>query len=443
MKRAAFIAVIISLMMSACKTSQQAVSVNNDDVYSTPTRQQSAASKSPVYNQDLTSALATNQQVVTHDSMKANAATLDYSDMSYANRLQKFQHPQSNTGYFDNSVTDTTVSSGSSSNININLGYGGGFYDWGSSFSMGLGFGYGWGYGWGYPYYWNYPYWGYYPYYGYYPYWDYPCYGCGGYYNNYYGPRESVVTNNAYNRNSRGVSGNAGTSVANPRTIPGASGEGNSRPSSVRSTTQNPSVGATRQNPASADGRYHYTRPGNTGQGTYSRNTGTRSTSQQTRQQPAPRYTQPSAVPSQRQGQVQNYTPGNYRQARSSQEYINPRVQAQNSGSRTGAATGTRGGSSVDQRGNSSPGSSYGTRRTSPSGSQQYSAPRNYSPGSSSPSRSSNPGYSSPSRSAPSYSAPSGGGSRGGGGGGFSGGSSGGGGSRSGGGGGGGGSPRR
>ena len=94
MKRAAFIAVIISLLLSACKTQQQAVSLNNDDVYSTPSRQQAKTTATPVFNQDLTSALATNQGVVSHDSLKANASTLDYSDLSYANRLQKFQHPQ-------------------------------------------------------------------------------------------------------------------------------------------------------------------------------------------------------------------------------------------------------------------------------------------------------------------------------------------------------------
>lgn len=58
MKRAAFIAVIISLLMSACKTPQQAVSVNNDDVYSTPSRQKSKNPPASASNQDLTSALS-------------------------------------------------------------------------------------------------------------------------------------------------------------------------------------------------------------------------------------------------------------------------------------------------------------------------------------------------------------------------------------------------
>jgi len=97
MKRAAFIAVIISLLMSACKTQQQAVSVNNDDVYSTPSRQKSKPAIPPSANQDLTSALAADQTAVAHDSLKAKAATLDYSDVSYSDRIQKFQHPQSNT----------------------------------------------------------------------------------------------------------------------------------------------------------------------------------------------------------------------------------------------------------------------------------------------------------------------------------------------------------
>ena len=78
MKRAAFIAVIISLLMSACKTQQQAVSVNNDDVYSTPSRQKSKPATPPSANQDLTSALAADQTAVAHDSLKAKAATLDY-----------------------------------------------------------------------------------------------------------------------------------------------------------------------------------------------------------------------------------------------------------------------------------------------------------------------------------------------------------------------------
>jgi len=471
MKRVAFIAVIISLLVSACKTQQQALSVNNDDVYSTPARQKSQPAKSPNYNQDLTSALAADQAKAAPDSL-AKAATLDYSDISYADRLQKFQHPQSTKSYFDNTTSDTTVIYSSNPNVSINFGYGGGFYD--PSFSMGFGWGYpsyGWGYpyyGWGYPYYgwgfgWDSYYWGY-PYWGYNPY----CYCCynpyygegNGYYNSYYGHRESVVTNSAYSRNSRGEVSNPastarngrGTVVnANDRSLPPSSVRSGTSPSpsnrngdpvTTRTGTQ-PSPGVrstdpvtTQRRPPASQERYHYTRPSNDRQGTYSRNTGSNNAYRETRQQPAPRYAQPGTTPAQRQGQVQNYTPGSYRQARSSQEYINPRVQSQNSAGRQGTSTGNRGGSSVDQRGYVSP---SGTRSSSTgSGTRQYSSPRNYSPGSSSPSRSYSPGSSTPSHSSPSYSAPSGGGRSGGGG--YSGG---GGGSRSGGGGGGGGSPRK
>ena len=459
MKRAAFIAVIISLLMSACKTQQQAVSVNNDDVYSTPSRKQSKSTQAPNVNQDLTAALAADQSAVATDSLKAKAATLDYSDVSYAARLNKFQHPQSNKTYWDNSG-DTTYVNNSNPNVNINLGYGGGFYDWGSSFSLGFGWGYPYS-GWGYPYYWDYPYWWYYypyPYYGY-PYWYYGYYpyGEGGYYNSYYGPRDNVIRNTDYTRNSRGGVTNATPASRGEGTVQGTPNGRSAPPSSVRSSPQTappvrttdpvytrtgtqPAPGVrstdpvtTQRKPPASQERYQYTRPANERAGTYSRNTGQVNANRETRQQqPAPRYTQPGSTPVQRQGSVQNYTPGNYRQARSSQEYISPRIQAQNSATRPATTSGSRGGSSVQQRGYSSPGNTSGTRN------QQYSSPRNYSPGYSSPSRSYSPGYSSPggSRSGGGSSVGGGGGGRSGGGGGSSGG-------HSGGGGGGGGSPRK
>lgn len=420
MKRVAFIAVVISLLMSACKTPQQAVSVNNDDVYSTPSRQKSTSAPAPSANQDLTSALAANPEAVTHDSLKAKAATLDYSDVSYADRIKKFQHPQSNTSYFGNSSADTTVVCCNNPNININLGYGGGYYDWGPSFS----FGFGWGYGWGYPYYWDYPWYYYpypyygYPYYGYYPYYPYYPYWEGGYYRSYYGPRQSVAGNAPYTRDSREASTN--TAPAARSSAPGVASERVAPPSSVRSTTQNGTSGrtvnpgTTQRTPQASQERYHYVRPANERQGTYNRNAGQGNAYRDSRQQPSPKYAQPGTVPVQRQGHIQNYTPGNYRQARSSQEYINPRVQAQNSAGRPATTSGARSGSSVNGRGYSSPGT-YGGSRNQPS-----SSPRSYSP-----SRGFTPSHSfSPS--------PSGGGSR-------SGGGYGGGGGRSGGGGGGGG----
>jgi len=386
MKRAAFIAVIISLLMSACKTQQQAVSVNNDDVYSTPARHKSQPAKPVDVNQDLTTALAANPSAVAHDSLNAKAATLDYSDVSYANRIQKFQHPQGNTSYFSNTSTDST--SGCCTNVNINLGYGGGYYDYGPSFSFGFGFGYGMGYGWGYPYYWDYPYWGYYPYYGY-PYWyGYPYYGYypyyheGGYYNSYYGPRQSVARTTAYSPNGRGAPTNTPatrgtgniTTTANGRGVP---------PTSVRPTTQTApptrnadQVTSQRTSPSGQE-RYHYSRPPGERQGTNSRNTGQGSVNRETKQQPSPRYVQPGTSPAQRQGQVQNYTPGNYRQARSSQEYINPRVQAQNAASRATSAYGNRSGTSSNQRGGYS---TSGSRRGS-QGSGNYSGTsRSFSP---------------------------------------------------------------
>jgi len=439
MKRVAFIAVIISLLVSACKTQQQAVSVNNDDVYSTPSRQKAKSTSSPNYNQDLTSALAANQSAVAHDSLKAKAATLDYSDVSYADRLKKFQHPQSNTSYFGNTSADTSVGCCNSPNVNINLGYDGGFYDWGPSLSFGFGMGFGWGYPsyWDSPYWWYYnpyPYWGYpYWYHGYYPYWE------GGYYNSYYGPRQSTARNTAYTRDKRGNSTTAPSS-RNDRGVPATANNRSAPPSAVRSTNQNGTparsanqVTTQRQTPASQD-RYHYIRPANERQGTYNRNTGQGNAYRDSRQQPAPRYTQPGTASVQRQGQVQNYTPGNYRQARSSQEYINPRVQTQNSAGRPATTSGNRGSSSVNQRGYSSPGNSSGSRT------QQYSSPRNYSP-----SRGYTPSHFAPSGGAHSGGGYSGGGGGrsggGGGGGGHSGG--GGGGGHSGGGGGGGGGGRR
>ncbi|MEI8005341.1 MAG: hypothetical protein WCI48_03975 [Bacteroidota bacterium] len=425
MKRAAFIAVIISLLMSACKTQQQAVSVNNDDVYSTPSRQKSKPAIPPAANQDLTSALAADQTAVAHDSLKAKAATLDYSDVSYSDRIQKFQHPQSNTSYYSGTSADSTAPC--CSNVNINLGYGGGYNDWGSSFSFGFGFGYGMGYGWGYPYYWDYPYWWYYPYYG--PYWGgyYPYYNEGGYYNSYYGPRQSVTRNTASSPDGRGMPANtpATRGQGNVTTTAGTRGV---PPSSVRATSQNalPTRSTdpvtTQRKPPSGQERYHYSRPPGERQGANTRNTGQGSVNRETRQQPAPRYTQQGSVPAQRQTQVQNYTPGNYRQARSSQEYINPRIQAQKAASRATSAYGNRsGGYSTSGTGRTVTGagnSSGSTRSFSPSGG--FTPSHSFSP--SGGSRSGGGGYSG-----------GGGGARSGGGGGSSGG---GGGARSGGGGG-------
>jgi len=481
MKRAAFIVVIISLMMSSCKTTQKAVSVNNDDVYSTPARQAAPSKPAPGYNPDLSSALAADQSALAHDSLNAKAATLDYSDVSYANRIQKFQHPEGNTSYFESPAADTTYVYSSSPNVSISFGFGGGYYGYGMGFGWGYpsyGWGYpyyGYGYGWGYPYYWDYPYWGAYPYWGYYPYygccycWNYPYYNEGGYYNTYYGPRQSAATNTVYDRNTRG-DGTGTTLQSRPATTAGAANSRSAQPAASRGNTAavpgtrttdpantRPGTGAAAATPAtrSADPavtqgrspasqeRYHYTRPANQGQGAYTRSPGQDGGTRAVRQQPAPKYTQPGSIPGQRQGQVQNYTPGNYRQARSSQEYINPRVQSQNAAARQSGAAGTRAGASANQRTYSSPGNYSGGNRVSPSqGGQQYSSPRSYSPGNSTPSRGSSPGYSAP-RSTPSYSPPSGGGG-GRSGGGFSGGSGGGGGGggRSGGGGG-GGSPRR
>lgn len=213
------------------------------------------------------------------------------------------------------------------------------------------------------------------------------------------------MRNTAYAPNTRGNATSA-PAPRNDRGTPGTAGNRAVPPSSVRSTTQNGSsvrsadpVNTQRKPPVSQE-RYHFTRPANDRQGTYSRNTGQGNAYRGTRQQPSPRYSQPGASPVQRQGQTQNYTPGNYRQARSSQEYINPRVQAQNSAGRPATTSGNRGGSSVGQRGYSSPGNSAGSR------SQQYNSPRG-----SSPSR----GYT-PSHSMPSFGGRSGGGYSGGGG---------------------------
>ena len=308
MKRAAFIAVIISLLLSACKTQQQAVSLNNDDVYSTPSRQQAKTTATPVFNQDLTSALATNQGVVSHDSLKANASTLDYSDLSYANRLQKFQHPQGNTTYFSNTAVDSNYVSNDNPNVSINFGYGGGAYDWGMGMGFGMGFGWGypyWGYGWGYPYYgWGYG-WGY-PYWGCnccnYPYWD-----GGGYYNSYYGPRQSALTTTAYTRTTRGDAttttnpGNSRPGTSAAATPRGATAGATPRGTTAGSTPRNAAAVTTQRNPPASQERYHYTRPATSRQGTSSRNPSQGNTSRDTRQQPSPRYVQPGSAPVQRQ----------------------------------------------------------------------------------------------------------------------------------------------
>lgn len=431
MKRVAFIAVIISIMITGCKTQQKAVSVNSDDVYSTPSRTQAPKKSKTGMTQDLSTVPAAGQPVAKSDSLKPNTAAQDYSDVSYAERIQKFQHAKNNQSYFDRTAADSTSGGGASQNININLGYGYDYYDGGPSFSFGFGMGFccdPWYYGWGYPYYpWYYPYYGYYPYYyGHYPYWD------SRYYNSYYGPRSTVANSTAYNRNERAVPGN---SVANPRNERAVANPGNQRsvaPSGTRSNGQqaaaprsSPTVNP-RQTSASQE-RYQYTRPSNGRQSAYNRSS-VNSLYRGSSQQPAPRYSQPEAGAVQRQGNVQNYTPNNYRQARSSQEYMNPRVQAQNNAVRQATTTGNRGSSTYsNQRGGASAGSSSFKRGYSGPGasSHMYGSPRSYSPGSSGSFRGG--GYSSPSGGGRSSGGGGGGGRSGGGGGGHSGGGGGGG----------------
>jgi hypothetical protein len=419
MKRVAFIAVIISIMMTACKTQQKAVSASNDDVYSTPAKLQKPKTSNPDLTQNVSSAAAGNQVVARPDSVKPNSAAEDYSDVSYAARIQKFQHARNNQGYFDKTSVDSTSGYSNTPNVNINLGYGWDPYDWGSSFSIGFGMGWGydaWNFGWGYPYWWYYPY----PYYyGYgcwpYHYWDYP------YYNSYYGPRRNVATTTAYTRNDRTEPGNSAANARNQRAVPDTKNERTATPSNTRANGQaavlprNGDPTTTQRKPPASQERYQYTRPSNGRQNTYARNAGNNNY-RETRQQPTPKYSQPDMVPVQRQGKVQNYTPNNYRQARSSQEYINPRVQAQNNTGRPATTSGSRGtNASYGQRGTSSAGSGVRTYSGPGTSGHQYGSPRSYSPGNSSRYSS---GFSSPSRGGSGgYSAPSGGHSGGGGGG--------------------------
>jgi hypothetical protein len=442
MKRAAFIAVIISIMMTACKTQQKAVSVTNDDVYSTPSRNPKPKTSNPDLTQNLASAPAGGQVVAKPDSLKPNSAAEDYSDVSYAERIQKFQHAKNNQNYFDKTVADSTSGYCNTPNVNINLGYGWSPYDYGSSFGFGYGWGYDpWYYGWGYPYYsWYNPWW-YYPYpyyYGYYPYWDYP------YSHSYYGPRSTVATTTAYTRSERAVPGNSAANPRNERTVADSKNE---RAVNQSITSKNGQVAVqsrsgdpvtTQRKPPVSQERYQYTRSSNARQNPYNRNSDN-NTYRETRQQPAPKYRQPETGAVQRQGNVQNYTPNNYRQARSSQAYINPRVQAQTNASRPGTTSGNRGSATYsNQRGapSSSPNSGRRSYSSPGSSSHLYGSPRSYSPGSSGSFHGG--GYSSPSGGSRSGGGGSGGrsgGGGGGGGGGHSGGGGGGGGGHSGGGG--------
>ncbi len=403
MKNAAYLLLLIAFLISGCSTQKTATSGNDDVYYSKPEKVKTSG-QAVTKNEDLS---APKDMPVTDTTMAASAANAsgwydDYND--YSARIKRFDHPQQNAGYFDDVYTSpdsTQVSSGGGSagpDVNLSFGFG-----WGSPYmSFGLGYGYGWGYpyyGWYDPFYgWYDPFWGYSPYWGYYypwypyyygccycypyyPYYDYS-YGYGGGY--YYGSRQPLHDNYGANdaaRNDRIAQTGGGTAITTEK--------------SARTSTST-STGNT-VNPRADQQKYTYARAQST-QGTsqYKRSSNVRT--QQTK--PAPKYIRPEYN---RQAQPQVYSSPAYRQPKSSEEYLNPRVQS--SGRATAPA--------YQNRTYSNPGQGKITPRSTPapSNSRSYSTPsRSYSsPGYSAPSRSySSPSYSAPSRSGGgSYSAPS------------------------------------
>ena len=460
MKTKIFFIIVLAISLAGCKTQQKASLSANDDVYLSKNQQ----SKQITQNPSQTENLSVPRDVISDSSSstKPGSSTFseDYNDYSYAARINRFNHPVKESGYYDEIYSqtdkyDTVISSSSSPDVNI---YMGGGYDpfWGSSVSFGFGF------GWGYPYYgWGYPYYGYYyPYYDWYYPWGYPyyyypgSYYCGyydGYYNGYwdgyygypYDPypyksyygRRDMTTAGGYNSNEINRSpqeqNNQDMTLRNDRTQSNvrnereasqppayerstntsnsyAANSGRESRSTVNNTNALPSERSGANNASLQKEQYRYTRSSNQQTVTYQRNT---NQSNQTAR-PAPRYSRPqSSTVQPRAGNSQNYSSPAYRQPKSSQEYINPRPQSSRSYTNPQENSSRNSYSSPSGREQrySSPSNNVNNSRkySAPSNSQNrsYSTPsKSYS----SPSRSSSPSYSSPSRStSPSYSAPS------------------------------------
>ncbi len=429
MKKLIIFSVIIATFLFGCKSQQKATSYSYDDVYSTRSDQSKITSKPKIQDEDLSGshsiASPDSSSVLTSSSAASNE---DYSNNSYAARINRFHSKNSglnynNQYYTGSSDSTSSTSGGSSPDVNIFFGNSWGSSFWGPSFSFGLG--YGWGdcgfcypyswyspYSWCYPYSWGYPYYGY----GYYPYsyWDYPYWGGYGYgdwswYNgnnrgSYYGPRRTLTPPDG-GRDSR--TNNNGTNsqlgqVKNTRTI---------EPAAITRSTDQTRSGRTDINRVPPDKQhYKYTRS-NTQENSRvinnNQNNKIRSTQNIVqRQAPAPRYVRPGNQQQATRTESQPYSSPAYRQPKSSQEYINPRTQQgrpaavkDNSNRNGNSSTPTPSGKRY-----SSPPNSGGNSRifSNPSGgSRIYNTPsRSYSsPGNSAPSRSSSPSYSAPSRS--------------------------------------------
>jgi hypothetical protein len=435
MKKTTWFLALIGLIFSSCTTQKQATTYATDDVYGTPV---------PAVSAQVSGTQPTEKgtQVITSPDKtsvsKPGSSTFedDYNDYSYSNRIQKFNSSDTTKGYFDDSNSSSAQSGGSGSepNVNVYLGFGagyGGYY--GSSFGFSYGYPYsswGWDYGWGYPYYgWGYPYYGWgYPYYGYNP-WYNPCCYCYGYYDGYYneyppyaasgtyyGPRETLY---------RSDNGNSTLNTRNAQPMNNNSLAPNDRSQSTaplytrsdKSTNSN--VGSVqpsqRSTPVSQE-KYRYTRTESQRQAPNQRTTQkTQVQNNAVRSQPSPKYIRPeNAEAIQRSGSTQSYSSPVYRQPKTSQEYLAPRLQTQGS-SRSGSSeskTSVR--STTSGAANqlfSSPsteairsGNSTGKARSS-----GYSEPARSNNNVSSPSRTGNSGtYSAPARSSGSgnYSAP-------------------------------------
>jgi len=457
MKKAAFIILLLGFIFSSSFAQQTSDAVYGDDVYYSASKTKKKDKKKK--NKNKNEATEPVQQVAEPDSTSTDlpkSSTLmdDYNDYSYSARIKRFQNPEENAGYFDETYTDpanydyTTQQETSSPNVNIYLGAGFGSY-YGPSWSFGFGWGYDpWYYnwGWGYPYYnwyWGYNYWWYSPYYywspymygywnGYYAgYWDgyygYPYgwnsweYPYGG--NTYYGRRQPITSTGGTKLNSNiteskanlpsGKDGSlASQSKVERSTASQSKYDRNSAGKETNSKMVNPEQSqsktvASKYNQPPVQQKYEYTQNQKKQSAAYSK-TASPNTRQQ---QPTPKYTKPGQYQSpQNQTKTQNYTSPTYRQPKSSQEYLSPRNQVTGTSvqqqTRSGQPAAGRPAYSQPQRQSFTPSS---TQRQQPGSTgtrvNPTSSPtRDYTPSRTTPSRSNS--YSTPSRSN-SYSSPS------------------------------------
>jgi uncharacterized membrane protein YgcG len=329
MKTVALILTCITVILVGCKSHQKMTSINNDDVYYNPSNQNQLYSQESKYSRQQSSTPISPQFITSPDST-ASLATPSvksdetYSENDYTARIKRFHNSNEGNGYFD----DPYLYNETDPNVSVSVGSAWGPYC-APSFSVGWNWGCSsWGWNWGYPYwwwYWDYPYYWYYPYsywgyggywYGYWdgywrgyydgyygypyypPYWEYP-------YSNYsfYGSRRLLTTtgNNAPERNQRELNTTL-TTTGKRESPPIASSRISQDQQQCRYQRQ-----VNDHSQISQRSSINYT---------------------QEKQQPSPRYSKPNLGSSvQRTSQNQNYAPPTYRQAKSSQEYINPRSQ--------------------------------------------------------------------------------------------------------------------